>query len=172
MYPQSDLCRQSVCMCPNKWISKIRTRPASSRTDFARRLLLGHANWRGVQFTPSSLCTTVSIAPITSPSIQVHSFLEGLFFVPVEHGIEWWPFTLHWEQIRSYPYYLVHVVVDNLRASGRQWWSRVEYTCTFAMVQLHNKLEFHRTRTLCALSTVSTDCTCSNILGLHCMQLQ
>ena len=28
-------------------------------------------------------------------------------------------------------------------------------------------LEFHRTCTLYALSTVSTDCTCSNIVGLH-----
>ena len=35
-----------------------------------------------------------------------------------------------------------------------------------------DKLEFHRTHTLCALSTVSTDCTCSDIVvlhpGLHC----
>ena len=29
------------------------------------------------------------------------------------------------------------------------------------------ELEFHRTHTLCALSIVSTDCTCSDIVGVH-----
>ena len=30
------------------------------------------------------------------------------------------------------------------------------------------KLKFHRTHTLCALSIISIDCTCSDIVGLHC----
>ena len=36
--------------------------------------------------------------------------------------------------------------------------------------EVHVQLEFHRTHTLCALSTVSTDCTYmySDIVGLHC----
>ena len=42
--------------------------------------------------------------------------------------------------------------------------------CTYISPTQSKKLEFHRTHTLCVLSTVSTDCTCSDTVGLHSAQ--
>ena len=43
-----------------------------------------------------------------------------------------------------------------------------ENHCSCPHDTMYKLVEFYRTHTLCALSTVSTDCTCSDIVGLHC----
>ena len=79
--------------------------------------------------------------------------------------------------LKMWQVYLQHVCVVcyqlcvNMRGRHKVSMTSQQVFCTEVV---WNQLEFHRTHTLCALSTISTDCTCIAILyiGLHMHALQ